>query len=344
MPKLNFHYFPRDFEAGNYIENFLVSAVTSLLIIRLFLAVFDYPQLGGSNFHIAHMLWGGLLMVIASILQFVFLNRETKYVATIVSGVGFGAFIDELGKFLTNDNDYFYKPTVALIYVVFVVIFLTARIFERFFKPTEQEYAINALEVAKQIIMHDLDTEEKQRALYLLKRSNNNLPIVMMLQSAIHEIRAISIGKPTLFHQIREILKTNYLKLIHNKLFIKFILGFFIVASILNFANSVFNFNTAQTFAEWGELIFSFISGLIVILGAQLLIMKRSRKLAYEMFKYAVLISIFLTQFFRFLHSQFSAISVLVLSLIVFNILQYLIYEESLLSKSERKSVRLEQA
>ncbi len=343
MKQFNFHYFPRDFEAGIFIENFLVSAITSLLMIRLFLAVSGYPQIGGSSFHIAHMLWGGLLMVIALISLFVFLNRETKYIAAILAGIGFGAFIDELGKFLTNDNNYFYKPTVALIYVVFVVIFLAARAFERFFSPTEQEYAINALEVAKQIIMHDLDSEEKQRALYLLKRSNRDIPIVLMLESAIKDIRAISAGKPTWFHKFRELLKNNYLKLIHNSLFIKFILGFFIVGSVLNFANAVFNFNNAQSFAQWGELIFSFISGLVVIMGAQLLILKRSRKLAYEMFKYAVLISIFLTQFFRFLHSQLSAISVLVLSLIVFSILQYLIYEESLLSKSERKSASQDQ-
>ncbi len=37
------------------------------------------PELGGHGLHIAHLLWGGF-------------------------------FIDELGKFITQDNDYFFKP------------------------------------------------------------------------------------------------------------------------------------------------------------------------------------------------------------------------------------------
>ncbi len=339
MRKFNFHYFPRDFEAGNLIENFLVSSVASLLIIRLFLALFKYPHIGGSSFHIAHMLWGGGLIALSTIGLFVFLNKETKYIASVVAGVGFGAFIDELGKFITNDNNYFYEPTIALIYVVFIVIFLAARAFERFFRPTEQEYAINALEVAKQIIMHDLDTPEKQRALYLLKRSDKNIPIVRMLEKALREIRAIPPNKPNAVHRFQSFLKNIYIKIIHHKLFIKIMISILIIGSTVNFANAIFSFNNAQSFAQWGELIFSSISGLIVILGAQLLLAKRSRRVAYEMFKFSILISIFLTQFFRFLHEQFSAIGGLVLSLVIFSILQYLIYEESLLSKTERKEV-----
>lgn len=335
MKKIDFHYFPRDFEAGDLIENFLVSGVVSLLVIRLFLAVFKYPHIGGSNFHIAHMLIGGFLMIFALMSLFVFLNRETKYVASIVGGVGFGAFIDELGKFITNDNNYFYKPTIALIYVIFIIIFLSARAFEKYFKPTETEYAINALEIAKQIVMHDLDSEEKQRALYLLGKSNSGVPIVRLLTNALHEIRAYPKGTPGGFHIIKKFFKNAYFYLIHSKWFAVFIMSFFIIGSIINFLNSLFNFQNAQTFAQWGEVVFSFLSGIIVILGVQLLLYKRSRKIAYEMFKFAVLISIFLTQFFRFLHAQFAAITVLMLYLIVLSVLQYLIYEENLISKED---------
>ncbi|MGH7908854.1 MAG: hypothetical protein ACRENW_03265, partial [Thermodesulfobacteriota bacterium] len=52
----------RNFDAGNYLENFLVAAVAAVLVIRLFLKMTGYPQIGGSSLHIAHMLWGGLLM------------------------------------------------------------------------------------------------------------------------------------------------------------------------------------------------------------------------------------------------------------------------------------------
>src|SRR3990167_6561029 len=117
VTRLSFHCFPRDVEAGDLVENFLVSAIASILVIRLFLAITGYPQLGGENFHIAHMLWGGFLMMVAVIGLLVFLNKETKYIASILGGIGFGTFIDELGKFITKDNNYFYQTTIGIIYV-----------------------------------------------------------------------------------------------------------------------------------------------------------------------------------------------------------------------------------
>jgi len=341
MRKFNFHYFPRDIDSGDLVENFLVSAIASILVIRLFLQITGFPILGGENFHIAHMLWGGFLMMVAVIGLLVFLNKETKYIASILGGIGFGTFIDELGKFITKDNNYFYQPTIGIIYVVFVLLFLGARVIEKYFRPNKQEYAINALDMTKQIIMHDLDVHEKERALYFLKQSDPDNPVVKMLTEALREVKTRSVAKKNLFHKIRDYVKTRYVSLIHYPKFIKLIITFFVIISVVNVLNALFNFSAAQTFSEWGQLIFSLFSGILVLAGVYILRYHRSRRNAYELFKYAILVSILLTQFFRFLEQELSAIFGLLLNLVILSVLQYLIYQESLLTKKERVEVSL---
>src|SRR5947209_17414564 len=64
--------------SGRYLEAFLASAVAAVLLIRLLLALADYPQLGGPGLHIAHMLWGGLFMVVAIALLLSMLGDPVK--------------------------------------------------------------------------------------------------------------------------------------------------------------------------------------------------------------------------------------------------------------------------
>jgi hypothetical protein len=58
----------RNFGIGFYLETFLVAAIASILTIRLVLRLTGYPQLGGGGLHIAHVLWGGLLMMASIII------------------------------------------------------------------------------------------------------------------------------------------------------------------------------------------------------------------------------------------------------------------------------------
>lgn len=333
MRRYYFKYFPRDIDAGNLIEYFWVSAVSSVLIIRLFLHFTGFPTIGGEKFHIAHVLWGGILMFIALILTFIFLNKETKYLASVIGGIGFGAFIDELGKFITSDNNYFYQPAIALIYVILVIIFLISRGVEKYFRLREEEYAINALEMTKQALMHDMDEEERVKALRLLNKCDTQNLLVQDLKQTLSKIVAKQMNRPSIFHLIRHFAHKKYYDLIKSRSFKFLVINFFVIASLINLFQVALFFRFANTFSEWGQVIFSFCSSLAVVSGIFLLIYKRSRKRAYEAFKIGVLISIFLTQFFLFLEEQLSAVVGLVFSIIIYNVLQYSLHQEELLEK-----------
>ena len=116
--------FVRNLDAFYYAEVFLVCAVSAILGIRLFLHMTGYPQIGGSSLHIAHMLWGGLLMLVSIIMLMAFIGRRAELWAAVLGGAGFGTFIDEVGKFVTSDNNYFFEPSVAIMYVVMVLVVL----------------------------------------------------------------------------------------------------------------------------------------------------------------------------------------------------------------------------
>ena len=102
-------FFVRRIDAINQFEVFFVAAVATILTVRAVLAATGWPQLGGGKIHFAHLLWGGLGMLIAIILLIAMEGRLWNVLGAPAGGIGFGLFIDELGKFITSDNDYFFR-------------------------------------------------------------------------------------------------------------------------------------------------------------------------------------------------------------------------------------------
>ena len=108
--------------AAFYVFLTLLSFGLSVVFTRLFLQLTGYPQVGGKTLHIAHLLWGGLFLFIAALAMLVFANRWVYRLGAILSGLGVGLFIDEVGKFITRSNDYFYPPAAPIIYAFFLIV------------------------------------------------------------------------------------------------------------------------------------------------------------------------------------------------------------------------------
>ena len=99
--------------AAFYVLLTLLSFALSVVLTRLFLQLTGYPQLGGATLHIAHLLWGGLFLFIGALTMLIFANRWVYRLGAILTGIGVGLFIDEVGKFITRTNDYFYPPAAT---------------------------------------------------------------------------------------------------------------------------------------------------------------------------------------------------------------------------------------
>lgn len=166
--------------AERYLMVTLVAFAGSVLLTRLFLWLTGYPQLGGNGLHIAHVLWGGLLLFVASILPLVFANRWAYSLGALLSGIGVGLFIDEVGKFITQNNDYFYPPAAPIIYAFFL---LTALLYLRIKRPEPRDVRselYRALDMMEEVLDHDLDPHERSQMRKLLRdvrrqAGNNNL-------------------------------------------------------------------------------------------------------------------------------------------------------------------------
>lgn len=116
--------------AEQYLLLTLFSFAASVTLTRLFLSLTGYPQIGGGELHIAHVLWGGLLLYVAALLPLMFANRRVYTASAILAGTGVGLFIDEVGKFITQQNDYFYPISASIIYILFlltILVFLNIR-------------------------------------------------------------------------------------------------------------------------------------------------------------------------------------------------------------------------
>jgi hypothetical protein len=149
--------------AENYLIYTLLSFAASVALTRLFLEITGYPQLGNSELHIAHVLWGGLLLFVASLLPLIFANRWVYTIGGLCAGIGVGLFIDEVGKFITQSNDYFYPAAAPIIYAFFL---LTVLVYFQVRKPPKRDARselYRALDAIEEVLDHDLEVGERAK-------------------------------------------------------------------------------------------------------------------------------------------------------------------------------------
>jgi hypothetical protein len=348
----------RSVDMTKLLDTVLVCAVLTILIVRTQLYLTNYPQLGGHGLHIAHLLWGGLLMLISIGALLAFISPGIRQVAAVTGGIGLGLFIDELGKFVTADNNYFFKPTAAIIYCFFILAFLGVRQLGRRRAYSQREYLVNVIEIVKEAALHDMDVSEHRRAQALLARADQADPLVPELHRLLDHVRSLPLPPPSpLTRGVRrlrawlfDVVEQPGFPTVVITLFVVWVVGSLLqIVALIVFAASgfspqpVFRLGHRITdnplgsgelnFIQWFDFAASVLATAFVLIGLNRF-RQGSRTGAFLMFERALLISLFFTQVFAFVHSQFAAVFGflfdVVLFLVVRTILSHDLEQEAL--------------
>jgi hypothetical protein len=282
-----------------------------------------------------------------------FLSRRIEWWAALFGGIGFGTFIDEVGKFVTQDNDYFFQPAVAIMYVIFILIYMAVHTIQSGWVYTKKEYLVNAVDSLKDLALRDLDEEEKKKAMGYLYRSNPLDPIVISTKNLLLNAQAASDREPGVYARLKLYLNKLYLMVIEKRAFtltviIVFLLNLVVSTSVVIFYifflglgwerilnSSIFShiakrFNNIS-FVDGAEILSSLASGIFVFIGIYYI--RKSRLKAYQMFERSILISIFLTQVFIFYKEQFAALIGLSINILFLLVIKFMIEREKLEAK-----------
>ncbi len=148
-------------QADQYVLISLIAFAATIILTRLFLELTGYPRIETGNLHIAHVIWGGLFLFTAALLPLIYANNWALFWSALFSGIGFGLFMDEVGKFITQTNDYFYPPAAPIIYgVVLLVAFVYLKVRNpRPLSPREELY--QSFHQLEELLDNDLDPIEQ---------------------------------------------------------------------------------------------------------------------------------------------------------------------------------------
>ena len=323
----------RSVDIGGLQDAFLISSVTTILVVRSELWLTNYPQLGGGKLHIAHLLWGGVFMLLALGLLLSFVGRSLRKPSAVIGGIGFGLFLDEVGKFVTADNDYFFKPTAAIIYIVFVALFLVSRAMQHRRGFSDRENLVNAVDLLAESARRGLDQDERRRALELLDQADSADPLVAPVRKLVEEAEAIA-PRRALPARLAARGRACLRGLVEQPRFPRVVgwvftawalvsiaaIGLLVLAVGLKLGGvsglEIDGVDNRLSIIKTASLLSSVAAGGLVIYGVWKL--RRGLRLAaYRLFDRALLVQIFIGQFFAFVESQFAAVFGLAVSVLL---------------------------
>lgn len=320
----------------------MISALVSLLITRFILQLLGWPTLSFGVWHIAHANWGGALMVMGSMLMLTFHGEKIKKTAAIISGAGWGLFIDEVGKYITKSNDYWFQPAIIIIYVSFILLYLVYRHLENNQPKDTKTLLYSVINKLDDVAENNLDEREKKEILIKLdkviknEKNEDRKNLAKNLQIFIKNQPAKKIERNSWWQQL--VARTGYYsynKILKTRL-VKYGLavyaGFWAINKIQETVRILANPQKLQLIQKFNQsydliyksdiymLILKIVSDSIVavlfIVGIFFIATRKKFK-GLKFFQMGLIVSIFLSSVFKLYFEQFSEVWVIVASIVL---------------------------
>ena len=323
--------------ADDYLLLSLVAFAATVIITRAFLELTGYPQIGNDVLHIAHALWGGLLLFVAALLPLVLANRWGVQVCALLGGIGTGLFIDEVGKFITQANDYFYPPSLSIIYAFFLLVVFFYLYLRRPHMPDPRTAMYNVFDELKDALDGDLDTAEAARiesqlAIALQSDREEIVSLAHTIRDYLHKEKDhLPAAEPDIWKRIVNKLYTLGQRLGRGRhrviisgvliIWVVFVIGNIAILTLgTNIDSSYINIDS-QVGQLRGPLILVqiIVSALMTAAVITWLQRKEARGLAFAIGGF--LLSLVVLQLLYFYLSQFSAITITLIQLAILQIL-----------------------
>lgn len=253
---------------------------------------------------------GAILITIGTI------NRSSRDSAAFLGGIGFGLFWDELGKFITKDNDYFFQPTIGLIYLSFIALYLVTRyIIRRSYQP--HDYLANALDLAMEGTIGELDPREYLRARQLLLKADPSHPMYNAVVDLLDHAKPTKAYQPFVTDRLLDALHKPFHTMVQKPFFQPLLVRFFVLfgaallASLVTISawtsHNVWSFFISHPLHTTTIAVASGAVAACFIWWGLWILRQGNLHQALRKFETALLIIVFVTQVFLFFSYQLSA-------------------------------------
>src|SRR5262249_13193460 len=140
----------------------------------------------------------------------------------------FGWFIDELGKFITRDVNYFFQPTIALIYTVFITMYLVFRGIQRR-EYNADEAVLNGLEALKSAQIGELTAARRTADVALVGQTGADAAVARQGRALLAGQSGLPNPRPNWLERTGRRIRDRYLQLAARRSYTRAVTWWFVL-------------------------------------------------------------------------------------------------------------------